>query len=235
MIILYSAGADWRLPEVSPYCLRTEVHLKMAGLAYEKRPGLPSDGPKGQLPWIDDDGELIADSAFVRRHIEARYGFDFDAGLNAEQRAVAAAVDQLLDHGLEPALVYFRWMDPSNFERGPVKFFNGAPAAVAEQAVQSVRMGLMARGPARHSPHEIVALARGHLETLQTLLGDKPFLMGNAPCGTDALMYAVLAGIMTPHFISPLQSAAMEYAPLVRYVERMAARFYPEFTEVEAA
>ena len=79
MIILYGFGAGFGLPEISPFVTKTEVQLKMAGLAYRKERAMPPASPKGQLPYIDDGGEAIANSTFIRAHIEGKYGFDFDA------------------------------------------------------------------------------------------------------------------------------------------------------------
>src|SRR5690242_2939449 len=62
MIMLSGTGANFGLPEASPYVTKTEVHLRMAGLAYDKRRANPSEGPKGQVPFIDDGGRLIGDS-----------------------------------------------------------------------------------------------------------------------------------------------------------------------------
>ena len=42
---------------------------------------MPPASPKGQLPYIVDEAESIADSTFIRAHIEGKYGFDFDARL----------------------------------------------------------------------------------------------------------------------------------------------------------
>ncbi len=39
---------------------------------------MPPASPKGQLPYIVDEAETIADSTFIRAHIERRYGFDFE-------------------------------------------------------------------------------------------------------------------------------------------------------------
>src|SRR6202000_3368828 len=82
MIILSGGGPNFGLPEISPYVTKTEVQLKMAGLAYRKERATPTDSPKGQVPFIDDDGERIADSTFIRAHIERKYGVDLDAGLD---------------------------------------------------------------------------------------------------------------------------------------------------------
>ena len=87
MITLYGFGAGFGLPEISPFVTKTEVQLKMAGLAYRKERAMPPASPKGQLPFIEDEGEKVADSTFIRAHIEGKYGFDFDAGLAREARA----------------------------------------------------------------------------------------------------------------------------------------------------
>lgn len=74
MITLYAGGENFGLPEVSPYVTKTEVQLKMAGLDFLKVPATPDTSPKGQLPWIDDDGQAVADSTFIRAHLERKYG-----------------------------------------------------------------------------------------------------------------------------------------------------------------
>ena len=86
MITLYEFAEGFGLPEISPYVTKTEVQLRMAGLGYVKAQAAPMASPKGQLPWIEDDGEAIADSHFIRLHLERKYGVDFDEGLSASER-----------------------------------------------------------------------------------------------------------------------------------------------------
>ena len=57
MITLYGFGEGFGLPEISPFVTKTEVQLKMAGLAYRKEKARPPASPKGQLPYIVDDAE----------------------------------------------------------------------------------------------------------------------------------------------------------------------------------
>src|SRR6202790_4429473 len=84
MITLYGFGPGFGLPEISAFVTKTEVQLKMAGLAYRKERAMPPASPKGQLPYILDEGERIADSTFIRAHIEGKYGFDFDAPISLQ-------------------------------------------------------------------------------------------------------------------------------------------------------
>ena len=128
-LTLFVTRAGFGLPDVSPFVLKTEVQLQMAGLAYERVSAVPPQAPKGKLPYIDDHGAVVSDSTFIRAHIERTYGLDLDAGLDAPQRAQAWAIERLLEDHLYFAMVWFRWIDPDNFARGPAQFANDAPEA----------------------------------------------------------------------------------------------------------
>src|SRR5687768_14957509 len=98
-ITLFGFGEGFGLPEVSPYVTKTEIHLKMAGLAYHKDLSGFAKAPKGKLPYIDD-GEIVADSTFIRAHLEKKYALDLDAGLDAAQRALSWTVERMLEDHL---------------------------------------------------------------------------------------------------------------------------------------
>jgi len=231
MITLYGFGPGFGLPEISPYVTKTEVQIRMAGLTYVKQPAMPDNSPKGQLPYIDD-GEVIADSTFIRQHLERKHGFDLDAGLDERQRAEAWAIERMIENHFTWAFTYTRWMIPENFAKGPARFFDGAPEAVRDalraDVLRKVGESMRLAGLARHTPEEIVGLGTRSLSALSMLLGWKPYLMGDRPCGTDAIAFASLAGLMTPFFKSPLRDRALQYANLTAYVDRMMMRYYPE-------
>ncbi|MGY4305718.1 glutathione S-transferase [Bradyrhizobium sp. USDA 4369] len=233
MITLFGLGAGFGLPEISPFVTKTEVQLKMAGLAFRKQRAMPPASPKGQLPFIDDAGELIADSTFIRAHIERRYGFDFDSGLDVRARAQAWAFERMIEHHLYFALVGARWVDPVNFAKGPAHFFDGVPEdkreKLREDAQFRVAENYLISGLGRHAPDEDVDLAARSLRALSVQLGDRPYLMGDRPCGTDATAFAVIAGILTPFFDSELRRRTETFGNLVAYADRMMAQYFPEF------
>jgi hypothetical protein len=80
MITLYTFGPFLGTPDSSPFVTKAMALLKVAGLEYREQVGGILRAPKGLLPFIDDDGEVVADSTFIRFHIERKYRFDFDAG-----------------------------------------------------------------------------------------------------------------------------------------------------------
>src|SRR5262245_40460626 len=130
MITLYTFGPNFGLPDASPFVTKAEVLLKMAGVPYRTDTSGFGKAPKGKLPYIDDDGARIADSTFIRWHIEQKYGFDFDRRLAAEQRAAAWAFEKLCEDNIYWALVDARWVDDDNFRKGALNFFSKVPAPV---------------------------------------------------------------------------------------------------------
>lgn len=232
-IILTAGGPAFGLPETSPFVMKTEIQLQLAGLPYEKRFDRPDSSPKGQLPWIEDDGELIADSTFIRAHLERKYGVDLDAGLNLGERAKAWAIERMLENHFNWVLAYYRFFWDDNFARGPAHWFDFAPeemqGPMREGLVAAVRQNLMAVGVLRHTEPEIRSLGDRTIEAVVALIGDKPFLFGSQPTGTDAFCFAALAAGMTPFFDSPLRTAIEAQPVLTAYVARMMARFYPDF------
>jgi glutathione S-transferase len=233
MITLYGFGQGFGLPEISPFVTKTEVQLKMAGLDYRKARAMPPASPKGQLPYIEDGAERIADSTFIRAHIEGKYGFDFDAGLDRQQRAQAWAFERMIEHHVYWGLVGARWVDAENFAKGPSHFFDGAPEHVREKLREDAQFRVaenyLLSGLGRHAPDDDVELAMRSLFALSVQLGDKPYLMGEEPCGTDATAFGAIAGILTPFFDSQLRRRAGQFQNLTDYVDRMMHQYYPDF------
>jgi glutathione S-transferase len=233
MIILYGFGPGFGLPEISPFVTKTEVQLKMAGLQYRNEKAMPPSSPKGQLPYIRDGEETIADSTFIRAHIEGKYGFDFDAPLSLQARAQAWAFERMIEHHVYWGLVGARWVDADNFSKGPAHFFDGAPVHMREKLREDAQFRVaenyLISGLGRHAPEEDVDLAVRSLFALSVQLGDKPYLMGDTPCGTDATAFGALAGILTPFFDSALRQRTERFGNLTAYVDRMMRQYYPEF------
>jgi glutathione S-transferase len=231
-LTLYATRAAFGLPDSSPFVIKTEVQLQMAGLACERVSAIPPQAPHGKLPFIDDHGQVVSDSTFIRAHVERKYAVDLDAGLDARQRAQAWAIERLLEDHLYFAMVWFRWIDPENFARGPAHFADDAPEADRAQ----LREGLQARkaaelhaqGLGRHAPAQIAALGKRSIDALAQLLGEQPYFMGLSPSGVDATAFGMLACVITPFFDTPLRRAAQAHPNLVAYVDRMMQRHYPQ-------
>ncbi|NJL08195.1 MAG: glutathione S-transferase family protein [Methylacidiphilales bacterium] len=231
MITLYGFGAAFGQPDPSPFVLKTELLLKFAGLPYRIDTSGMMRAPKGKLPYIDDDGTLVPDSTFIRFHIEKKYSFDFDSGLDAKERAIAWAVEKMIEDQLYWALVHDRWMDDNNFTVGPKTFFKRIPPPLRQLAIvlirRKIRDAMKGQGFGRHSRAEVAELTGRVVDSVAAILGDRPFLMGNAPCGADATVAGMLIAILCPIFDSPTRTAIERHANLVAYRDRMMERYFP--------
>ena len=83
MIRLHQFAPAFGLPNASPFCMKLETYLRMASLPFELvNSGDVLKAPKRKLPYIDDDGTLVADTSFIIEHLKARYGDPLDAALS---------------------------------------------------------------------------------------------------------------------------------------------------------
>ena len=236
MITLYTFGPLFGLPDPSPFVMKAETLLKMAKLEYRANTGGLSKAPKGKLPYVDDDGAIVADSTLIRWHLEKKYRIDFDQGLDTAQRATAWAFEKMIEDNLYWVLVRDRWANDGNFRKGPRRFFARVPAPIRPLVVtmirRKVRGALHGQGIGRHSDDEAQALGIRSIEAIADFLGDKPFFFGANPTGVDATVFAFAAGALCPLFESRTRAAAEQHENLRRYVGRMTARFYPELGEL---
>lgn len=157
---------------------------------------------------------------------------DLDAGLDARQRAECWAIERTLEDHLYFAMVWFRWIDPTNFAKGPTQFASGANEAERAQMRQALqerkRADLHAQGIGRLTPARIAEAGERSIDALAQLLGDRRYFGGERPVGVDATALGVLAGVATPFFDTPLRHAIEARPRLLAYVARMMQRYYPE-------
>ena len=230
MITLYTFGPYFGLPDGSPFVTKAMLLLKFAGLPFSEDRNGYRRAPKGKLPFIEDDGVTVADSTMIRLHIEEKYGFDFDRGLSARDRAVSWAVEKMCEDHLYWAVLDLRWGIDANFAKGPARFFDGLPGPLRPLVAKLVRSKTMkatrAHGLGRHTRAEIERFAIRDLAALSTILGDKAYLMGETPFAADAAVFGMVAAVLTPVFDSPIRDAAEGFANLVEYRDRVEAKYF---------
>jgi glutathione S-transferase len=231
-IDLHCFGPFLGTPDSSPFVIKAMMLLALARLPYRRVQGNPLKAPQKLLPYIVDAGRTVADSTFIRRHIERQYGVDFDRGLGAEQRAAAWAVERLCEDHLYFAMLEARWLDDANFRKGVGTMFGIIPAPVRPIVKAMLRRQNRARlhghGLGRHRRADIVDLGTRDIDALASLLGDKPYLMGDTPCGADATVFGLVTSILTPPLDTPLREAMARHANLVAYRDRLTRLYFPE-------
>lgn len=129
MITLYKFGAIGDVCDPSPFCVKVEAYLRLAKLPYETQSGAQylRTAPKGKLPYIEDEGKIIADSTFIIDYLKATYGDKLDAELSISDKAIAHAFSRMLHEHLYWVISYARWMLPHNRAVLNQLFFGAIP------------------------------------------------------------------------------------------------------------
>ncbi len=232
MITLYTFGPNFGLPDPSPFCMKALVLLKMGGLEFKTDIANLQKAPKSKAPYMDDSGTIVPDSTFIRFHLEKTHGIDFDEGLSSVDRSIAWAFEKLCEETLYWAVVHSRWTRDKNFNAGPVQFFDAVPALmrpfIISTVKRQVRRDLKGQGMGRHSEAEIVELASRGIDSISVFLAEKPYLMGEKPCGADAAVFSTIAGLLCDVFDTPLVEATAKHENLVAYRDRLMSEYFPD-------
>jgi glutathione S-transferase len=232
MIKLYQFPTAFGLPNLSPFCMKVELFLRMADLEYKViEVSNPRLGPKGKLPFIEDDGVRVADSSVIIEYLQDKHGIDIDAQLTPQQRALTLAVQRMLDEHLYWGAVYSRWFDDRNWPEYKKIFFGQIPAAISGlvtiMARRSIRAQMRGHGLGRHSADEIYRMCRRDIVALADLLDDRPYLHGDTPSLGDANIVSTTANLLKVPLPNPLREEVLGHDNLVAHCERMLAEYFP--------
>jgi glutathione S-transferase len=229
-ITLYGWGPMFGAPGPSPTVMKCDMQLQMLGLDFARETADLESVSKHKAPYVRDGEELIQDSTFIRFYFEKKLGKDLDRGLSEAERGTAWSVERMLEDRLHYIMVHERWVEDTNFKRGPAQFFAPLPEAVRgsviEQARNEVRSMLHRHGIGRHSRAERMELAARDLAAFARLLGDKPFMFGAAPTAVDAAAFGVIRSCASRFFDTQLSDIIAQHENLDPYLRRIEAGFF---------
>ena len=231
MIKLYQFAPAFGLPNASPFCMKLETYLRMAGLPFElDNSGNVMKAPKRKLPYIDDGGTVVADTSFIIDHLKRHYGDPLDAALTPQERAMATAFQRLFEEDLYWAVVHTRWADDAGWAKTRAAFFGAMPAPLRWVLPPLARRGLLAEmrghGMGRHSVAEIESIGCRDVTAIADFLADKPFMLGALPTSLDATAHAFLANLLWAPIESPIRRHAQSRPTLEAYCRRMRDRYF---------
>lgn len=231
MLTLYTFGPHFGLPDASPFCIKALLLMKLCGLPFEIKTVDRSKAPKGKGPYLSDEGQLIADSHFILRHLETKHGVDFSGGYPTEVQARGFAVARMVEEHLYFLNISNRWLDPANFAKGPAHFFDSAPALlrplIRSVILRRVRKTQHLQGLGRHTAAERLELAKGDLLAIEAMIGTNPFLLGPRVSGFDASAFAFVWSAECSFFESPIGDFIRTRPILMGYLTRMRDAYFP--------
>ena len=95
-VVLHQFSASEITLSSSPPCLKLETFLRMAKIPYENEYGLKFS-KKGKIPWIEFNGQEIADSNFCIQFLKREFNVDIDSHLSDSEKAIAHSVRTMLE------------------------------------------------------------------------------------------------------------------------------------------
>ena len=225
-IKLYTLGAAFGMRNVSPFCFKIELLLTSLGIPFSE--GVEQDprkAPKGKLPFLEVDGQRLADSELITQYLnELTQGAVF-ANLTSQQKAYGMALSRLAEDHYYWLLVASRWLDDDWFPNVKNGFFDLVPALVrpfvASDARKQVAKTLELHGLGKHTFAEQQDFARRDLQALQDAVGDNTFLFGDEPNIFDFTIASVLSGHIDNQPATWLTKLGLEYPALAEYAERV--------------
>jgi glutathione S-transferase len=229
MITLHQPPGAFGVGSLSPFCFKLECYLKMAGLPYTARMADFRKAPKGKVPFIEEDGVVLGDSQLIIEHLKRKHGDTLDAKLSPEDVAKGHLVRRVLEESTYWHIIQVRWVDEEGWRAYRPYFDALFPPVVRNIVVPSIRRNVLKgsriQGVGRHRPEEILEMGKADVSAVATLLGDKPFLLGDNPSSFDATVYAFIKSIIAFPVDSPFRRYTLAQQNLVRYCERFEQRF----------
>ena len=234
MITLCQFHRIWNLPNASPFCMKVETYLRMAGLAYEIKPiNNPQSAPKGKLPYIQIDGVNYPDSELIIDELKIRYGNALDQHLTKEQQALSLLIDHVFCEQLYWILVYLRWKSDAGWACVKPGYFAKLPAIPRLFVPSLVRRKMLKaldyQGTGRHSLDEVIYLGSKSIDALAEILGNNPYFLGGKPTSVDATAFSFIANLLMSPVDDALKQHVLKSKAVIAYCNRMWDEFYADF------
>ncbi len=237
LILFVPPGRAWGSPHMSPFCAKLETYLRMTDTPHQVKAANFQKAPKGKIPYVSLDGQMMGDSQLIIDRLEAAAANPLDADLSGEEAAIGRAVRRMLEEGTYFTGVYLRWATDEGFlhTRSEISKVLPAPARLLLPLIRrKASKTVVSQGTGRHSFEEICALAVADFAACSEILGDKPFLLGDEPHVCDASLYSFLEGVLRFPNDTPVKAAIGKDKRLVAYRDRIRARWWSDLDKIAA-
>ncbi|APX13261.1 glutathione S-transferase family protein [Tateyamaria omphalii] len=227
MLTLVTYPPAFGQPSGSPFCVKALYLLNLSGLPWQRKDTAdPRNWPKGKLPalWVDD--EIIGDSDNIRTWLEER-GAHFDAGLSDLDRATSRAFIRMAEEHMYFHIVLDRWADKAVWPIVRDTYFATIPAFLRKFISRGIRRmllrGMDAQGLGRLTAGERLERIEPDLQAITDRLWHGPFLFGAQPSAADASVAAMLGAMASTPGGTALSRRVSQDVMLVDYMRRVQA------------
>jgi glutathione S-transferase len=226
MITLYSYPELFGVADNNPFGLKVFAFLKLARLPFAHQHIFDaSAAPRGQLPYIDDDGTIVGDSDAIVAHLVARHGVTLDARLDSVQRTTDLFIRRTLDD-LYWVMSYSRWRDDRYWPAFRQALLT-TPANLSAEGREAARAYNFVRyrhqGIGRYEPQQVYVRGLESLGALASVVPVEGCLFDAQPASIDAALYGFMANILYFDIDTPLKRFVESHPALRRHTDAIHA------------
>ncbi len=226
MLTLYSYPTLFGVADNNAYGLKVFAFLKLAGVPFRHEHIFDaSAAPRAQLPYIEDNGEAIGDSATIIAYVTKKYGVTLDQVLTQAQRDTDLMIARLLDD-LYWVMSYSRWKDERYWTAFRDALLREHPV-LTEDALNNAKafneQRYFFQGIGRYPPEAAMARGLEDLGVLARLVTGDGYAHGGTPSSIDAAIYGFIANIYFYDIDTPLKQFVRAHGNLVRHCEAIHA------------
>ena len=220
MITLYSYPTLFGVADNNGYGLKVFAFLRLAGVTFRHEHIFDaSQAPRGQLPYIIDDGETVGDSETIIAHLIRKHHLTIDAALTPAQRDTNLLVTRMLDD-LYWVMSYSRWKDVRYWPAFRDALLREHPSLTEEglrkaQAYNAQRYHY--QGIGRYTPDDAMARGLADLRVLADIIPARGNVHGEMPTSIDAGIYGFIANIYFYDIDTPLKQFVVAHDNVVRH------------------
>jgi glutathione S-transferase len=226
MIKLYMYAPAFGLRNPSPFCLKVEMALTLLRLDFKvELLGDPRKAPKGKLPFIEMEGERIADSELILERLDRLTGGQLFGDLTPVERSQGTAFTRLAEDHVYWLLVTSRWFDDDWWPNTRDAFFAALPrvprALIARLARTGVRKAVRCQGLGRHSLAEQKRFLARDLEAISNAVEHAGLIAGPRITVFDLAVAAQISSMLDNVPATWATHVASEFPALQDYAERV--------------
>jgi len=207
VVYLYQYMRTPQIPSISPFCLKVESWLKLQGIKYENVDHkIKLRSKRGMLPFIELNGEEIADSNHIIEVLSKKFEKTMPAELSAEQKQVQHAMMTMVENHFNWTMVQWKCRDIDSMIKGykmdlATAISSKLPASLLNFYFKHtfLRKGLKkvkAQGFGANSNEEMEQMGKDDMKVISDMLGDKEFMFGDEPSLLDLTVYSHMAPVL---------------------------------------
>jgi glutathione S-transferase len=223
-LTLFSYPELYGLSDNNPYGLKVATFLKLCKVDFRHEHVIDTaKAPRGQLPYLDDDGQIVGDSDAIIAHLTAKLGLAIDRGLSSAQRRTDLMLRRTLDD-LYWVMSYSRWYDDRFWPIFRDELLRTHATLTPEQLEAARKYNFQRyhyQGISRYEPAAVYERGLCDLDALAGLVGDGPFVFGHQVHGADATVHGFIANIYFYDIDTPLKQAVLASPALVTHCHEL--------------